>query len=147
VKICFSRIIEILNNQLKDEIFIYSPVTIMSKIGSKHAALVLLLSTVILNSAGQLFFKATRTAHPNASLISLFYYYETWAGFFLYGLSAVCWLWVLSRTQLSYAYPILALSFPIVVGLSAFFFSETISPLRWVGVGAIVVGVSLIART
>jgi drug/metabolite transporter (DMT)-like permease len=119
----------------------------MLNISTKRAAFILLLSTVVLNSAGQLFFKATRTAHPNASLISLFYYYETWMGLFLYGLSAVCWLWVLSRAQLSYAYPVLALSFPIVVGLSAFFFSETISPLRWVGVGAIVIGVSLIART
>ena len=119
----------------------------MSKLGPGRAALVLLLATVILNSAGQLFFKATRTAHPNASLLSLFYHYETWAGLILYGLSAVCWLWVLSRAQLSYAYPVLALSFPIVVGLSVVIFSEAISPLRWIGVGVIVLGVSLIART
>ena len=119
----------------------------MSNTRTKYAAIILLLCTVILNSVGQLFFKATRTAHPDASLLSLFSYYETWVGLFLYGLAALCWLWVLSRAQLSFAYPVLALSFPIVVGLSAFFFSEAISPMRWVGVAAIVVGVSLIART
>ena len=119
----------------------------MSELGSKRIALIVLLVSVALNSVGQLFFKATRTAHPDDSLFSLFLYMETWAGFILYALSAICWLWVLSRAQLSYAYPVLALSFPIVVGLSAIFFSEVISPVRWIGVGAIVVGVSLIART
>lgn len=119
----------------------------MSELGSKRIALIVLLVSVVLNSVGQLFFKATRTAHPTDSLFSLFFYVETWAGFILYALSALCWLWVLSRAQLSYAYPVLALSFPIVVGLSTIFFSEVISPVRWIGVIAIVVGVSLIART
>ena len=49
--------------------------------------------------------------------------------------------------KLSLAYPILSLTFPIVLGLSAVFFAETITPLRWAGVGVIVVGVSLLART
>ena len=49
---------------------------------------------------------------------------ETWLGFMLYGLSGVCWLWVLSPAQLSFAYPVLALSFPIVVALSAVLFGE-----------------------
>jgi len=53
----------------------------------------------------------------------------------------------LARAQLSLAYPILSLTFPIVLGLSAVFFAETITPLRWAGVGVIVVGVSLLART
>jgi drug/metabolite transporter (DMT)-like permease len=35
----------------------------------------------------------------------------------------------------------------MVLSLSAFFFAETITPLRWGGVGVIVIGVSLLART
>jgi drug/metabolite transporter (DMT)-like permease len=80
-------------------------------------------------------------------VVALFFQPEAWVGLLIYGLSAVCWLWVLARAQLSLAYPILSLTFPIVLGLSAAFFAETITPLRWVGVGVIVGGVSLLART
>ena len=106
-----------------------------------------ILLSVMLNTIGQLFFKAARTAQPDASILSLFFHFKTWAGFISYGMSAICWLWVLSRAQLSFAYPILSLTFPLIVGLSAIFFSEAISYTRWVGVGVIVVGVSLLART
>ena len=105
------------------------------------------LLSVALNAAGQVLFKAARSAQPDASLFTLFLHPETWAGFIIYGLSAVCWLWVLARAPLSLAYPILALTFPIVVGLSALIFAESISPMRWLGVGVIVIGVSLLART
>ncbi len=106
-----------------------------------------ILLVVVLNAVGQILFKAARTAHPDASILPLFLQVETWSAFIIYGLSAICWLWVLSRAQLSFAYPMLSLTFPIVVGLSAVLFSEAILPMRWAGVGVIVVGVSLLART
>lgn len=105
------------------------------------------LLSVALNATGQILFKSARLGHSDASLLALFLRAETWLGLVLYGLSALCWLWVLSRAPLSFAYPILALSFPIVVALSNVLFSESISPLRWAGVGMIVLGVSLLART
>lgn len=107
----------------------------------------MLLASVVLNAAGQVLFKAARSAAPDATIVELFLRVETWAALALYGISALSWLWVLSRIQLSYAYPILSLSFPIVVALSSHIFAEAISPLRWLGVGVIVVGVSLLART
>lgn len=105
------------------------------------------LLSAILNSAGQILFKAARSSHPEASLPSLFLFPETWIGFLVYGLSALCWLWVLARAPLSFAYPVLALTFPLVVGLSAVVFAEPVSSLRWAGVGVIVVGVSMLAKT
>jgi multidrug transporter EmrE-like cation transporter len=113
----------------------------------QRLALLVVLASAVLNAVGQLLFKAARSAQPDASLIAVFLHSQTWAGFIVYGLSAVCWLWVLSRVQLSFAYPILALTFPIVVGLSAIFFSESITVVRWAGVVVIMVGVSLLART
>jgi drug/metabolite transporter (DMT)-like permease len=107
----------------------------------------LVLVSVALNAIGQILFKVARSAQPDASVFSLFVHFETWAAFIVYGISAVCWLWVLSRAQLSLAYPILSLTFPIVVGLSALLFSESISAVRWAGVGVIVLGVSLLPRT
>ncbi len=119
----------------------------LEKSGSKRVAFSILLLSVALNATGQLLFKAARFAQPDATLLGLFLRIETWAGLVLYGLSAVSWLWVLSRIQLSFAYPVLSLSFPVVVGLSSLFFVEMISPLHWVGVGFIIIGVSLLART
>ena len=113
----------------------------------RRIVLVGVLLSVALNAAGQILFKAARAAQPEASVLALFLHPDTWGGLLIYGLSAVCWLWVLARTQLSLAYPILSLTFPIVLGLSAVLFAETITPLRWAGVGVIVVGVSLLART
>lgn len=119
----------------------------MQKQHSHSVTVSVVLISVALNAAGQIFFKAARLSEPGAALLDLFFHIETWAGFIFYGLSAICWLWVLSRAQLSYAYPILALTFPIVVGLSAVFFLESVSLLHWVGIGVIVLGVSLLART
>jgi len=103
--------------------------------------------SVVLNSAGQLLFKAARMAQPDASVLHLFLHPGTWYGLCIYALSALCWLWVLARAQLSLAYPILSLSFPIVLILSTCFFAEAISLMRGVGVAIIVIGVSLLART
>ena len=113
----------------------------------KKASIIVLLFSVMLNAGGQVFFKLERSSCPECNLLAIMSHVDTWAGFILYGLSAVCWLWVLSRAQLSFAYPLLSLSFPIVVILSTIFFAEVISPVRWIGVGLIVIGVSLISRT
>ena len=119
----------------------------MSQCNPRWTVLGGMLLSVVLNAAGQLLFKAARMAQPDASVLHLFLHPETWYGLLIYGLSAVCWLWVLARAQLSLAYPILSLTFPIVLSLSAFLFAEVISPMRWTGVGIIVIGVSLLART
>lgn len=111
------------------------------------ATLRVLLLSVALNAAGQLLFKLARLVQPDGSMLALAGSPATWIGFFFYGLSSLCWLWVLARVPLSLAYPFLALTFPIVVALSAYFFGESISLLHWAGVGVIVVGVSLLART
>jgi drug/metabolite transporter (DMT)-like permease len=103
--------------------------------------------SALLNASGQIFFKAARTGHADAALSALFIHPEIWGGLAVYGLSSVCWLWVLARAPLSFAYPILSLTFPIVVAASAIFFAESILPLRWLGVGLIMLGVSFLART
>jgi drug/metabolite transporter (DMT)-like permease len=112
-----------------------------------HATLYAIVLSATFNASGQLLFKTARFTQPDAPLLAMFYHGETWAGFFAYGLSSITWLWVLARAQLSYAYPILALTFPIVVAMSAMLFGESISLMRWLGVGLILCGVSLLART
>ena len=113
----------------------------------RKALVSVVIISALLNATGQVLFKTARAVHSHATLLSIFGYVETWAGLVVYGVSAIFWLWVLARAQLSFAYPILALTFPIVVGASAVLFSESIGPLRWIGVGMVMCGVSLLART
>jgi len=70
-----------------------------------------------------------------------------WAGLVLFGLSAVVWLFVLSRTSLSFAYPFAALTYLIIVAVDRFVLHEVVPPARWVGVACIMAGIVLVART
>jgi drug/metabolite transporter (DMT)-like permease len=65
----------------------------------------------------------------------------------LYSLGFVIWLVVLSRLDLSYAYPIVALSFCLVPLLSHLCFGETVSPVRWLGIGVIFAGVAIVGTS
>jgi drug/metabolite transporter (DMT)-like permease len=62
----------------------------------------------------------------------------------LYALGFVIWLIVLSKLDLSYAYPILALSYSLVPLLSWLVFGEHISPMRWFGIAVICAGVAVV---
>jgi drug/metabolite transporter (DMT)-like permease len=70
-----------------------------------------------------------------------------WLGLVLFGLSAVVWLGVLSRTSLSFAYPFAALTYVLIVLFDLLVLHEEIPALRWAGVGFIVVGIVLVSRT
>ena len=68
-------------------------------------------------------------------------------GFALYGLSSVLWLILLTRVELSWAYPMLAMGYIAVVFLSRIFFQEAVTATRFAGTVVVAVGVWLISRT
>jgi drug/metabolite transporter (DMT)-like permease len=65
-------------------------------------------------------------------------------GFLGFGLGAVFWLAVLSRVPLSIAYPILALSYFVVVVEAWLFLHERVTWKRMLGVAVIVLGVIVV---
>ncbi len=65
-------------------------------------------------------------------------------GFFLYGFSMLLWLVILSKLELSYAYPMVSLGYFFVALGSIIFFKEKISWQRWVSIAIIVVGVVVV---
>lgn len=67
-------------------------------------------------------------------------------GLLSYILSTVTWLGVLSRIDLSVAYPLASLNFVFVTALSAMVLRENVPPLRWAGTGLILVGILVVAR-
>ena len=68
-------------------------------------------------------------------------------GLACYGLGAVAWLVVLSRLDLSFAYPFLALNFVLITVASRLVLGEAVPMLRWLGVVVICFGVVLVARS
>ena len=117
----------------------------------------MILVSVGLASLAQLTLKAgmNQVTHANggavtlsgAALKTIATNLTVWGGLALFGLSAVVWLFVLSRTSLSFAYPFAALTYLIIVAVDRFVLHESVPPLRWVGVASIMVGIVLVART
>ncbi len=70
-----------------------------------------------------------------------------WAGLILFGLSAIVWLAVLSRTSLSFAYPFASLTYVLILLADRFLLNEQVPLLRWAGVFFIMVGIVLVAQT
>jgi multidrug transporter EmrE-like cation transporter len=68
-------------------------------------------------------------------------------GLAIYFLAAGLWLFVLSKVEVSLAYPFLALGFVLVAVFGRLVFQETLSPARIAGTLLICGGVALIARS
>ncbi|MEK7524332.1 MAG: EamA family transporter [Patescibacteria group bacterium] len=62
-------------------------------------------------------------------------------------LGSFCWVFALNKYALSFGYPFMSLSFVLVFLASHFIFGESISMLRWVGMGTVILGVFLISRS
>jgi drug/metabolite transporter (DMT)-like permease len=68
-------------------------------------------------------------------------------GFASIAVGALFWLAVLSRVDLSFAYPMLSLGYVLVLVFSAVFLKEHVSWVRWMGTLLIIAGVVLISRS
>lgn len=68
-------------------------------------------------------------------------------GIGFYGISVVVWLMVLSRVDVSYAYPMLSIGYIVAALAGQAFFGESVNVVRWCGILTICFGVYLITRT
>ncbi|WP_137918223.1 SMR family transporter [Hydrogenophaga sp. 2FB] len=116
----------------------------------KSIALGLAVFCVLLSSAAQIAMKRGMGAPNAAADVGSTYAHAltspmVWLGLVLYGASAVLWLWVLSRLDVSMAYPLVSLGFVVTMALGVLWLGEPFSWLRVAGCTLIVVGVSLLA--
>jgi len=120
------------------------------------AALAFLMTGVLLNAAAQLLLKAGTNALGVLTLTR-----ENWSDTFFrmateghfvigiacYALSVVVWIFGLSRVPVSMAYPLLSVGYVVNAVAAHFLFGEVVSVSRWLGIGFIVIGVTLVARS
>ncbi|RLG11442.1 transporter [Candidatus Pacearchaeota archaeon] len=120
--------------------------------GDKLTILSLLFVCVIFAIVGQLFMKKgmVNTGEINIrelfslKLLSVLFEKYVFIGLVAYVIGTMLWLVVLSKADLSYAYPILATSYIFIAILSWRFFGEFLSLYRMLGIMLIMIGVILL---
>lgn len=53
----------------------------------------------------------------------------------------LCWVGLMTKFELSYAYPFMSLAFALVLGLGVFLFHESITVSKVLGIALIVMGI------
>jgi len=109
----------------------------------RHSPYLLLLIPLMLILAGQSCAKAAGLSLSSGRGITLLFVAGTYLFFTLRGLA---WAVILKRMKLSVAYPVLSISFPLVLLLSSLAFGEDISVYKLLGSLFVLLGVLLIAR-
>ena len=120
------------------------------------AAMAFLMAGVLLNAAAQLLLKAgtnvlgvlslTRDTWPDTLLKMATQGYFA-LGIACYGISVFVWILGLSRVPVSIAYPLLSVGYVVNAIAAYYLFGEAVTLTRWLGIGFIVVGVTLVARS
>ena len=122
----------------------------------KAPQLALVLTGVLLNAIAQLLLKAgagslagVELRPANALLIAgrLVVSAPIIAGLACYALSVVLWILALVRVEVSVAYPMLSLGYVVNALAAWWLFGENLSGARLAGIGIILVGVWLVARS
>ena len=120
------------------------------------ASFALILTGVLLNAAAQLLLKAGTNAlgviTPTVAIaLALAGAIATnphfLGGFACYGVSVLVWIVALSRVPVSIAYPMLSIGYVVNALAAGYLFGEALDGGRWLGIGFIIIGVYLLARS
>ena len=111
----------------------------------------MILCCTIIGAAAQILLKKGSTAlgvHPSMleTLLGIFTKRLLFAGYALYGMSAVLLVMALRLGELSLLYPVFTLTYVWVMLLSHFIFQESLNPLKLLGVVVIMCGVAVIGK-
>ena len=113
----------------------------------RQAALIVACCTLLI-SVAQLLIKigANRLSHAGllGTLIGIFTIPPLFAGYCLYGVFTVLFVYALRHGEVSVLYPIIALGYVWVAILSAVVFHEPMNPLKIVAIAIIVAGVAVL---
>jgi multidrug transporter EmrE-like cation transporter len=116
----------------------------------------LVLFGVLLNAAAQLLLKAGTNSighfeFSSANLVPIGWKVATQpyilGGLMCYAISVVVWIMALSRVEVSIAYPMLSIGYVVNAIAAYLLFGEAVGIQRLVGIGIIVVGVYVVAKS
>lgn len=116
----------------------------------------LILCGVLLNTSAQLLLKAgvNQIGHFDFTLanavpvgLKVMSNPPIMTGLCIYVISVVIWLLVLSRVDVSWAYPMVSLGYIVNAIAANYFFGEPLTSLRLLGIFIIIAGVYMIAQS
>lgn len=112
-----------------------------------RALFLLILTSVTMSAVAQLLLKQGVAAVGGGSPLRYATSPMILAGFAIYGLGAILWLFVLARLPLSAAYPFVGLGFIATMLLGIIVLGENVSTTRIAGTLLIAAGCVLVARS
>jgi drug/metabolite transporter (DMT)-like permease len=121
-----------------------------------YLQLSIILVTVFLSACAQVLLKlGMNNVESNGGLldegaISLFkalFSPLVFSGIFIYGVSILAWLWVLSKVDLSVAYPFVGVSFVFTFLFGVFILGESFAAYKVIGTLLIILGCFLVAKS
>ena len=117
----------------------------------------LILFSISLSAIAQILFKfgmssaavkqALASGSPIQAALAVFLSAGVLGGLALYGIGTVLWLGVLSRTEVSQAYPFVGLGFVLTALIGYLLFGDALGPLRIAGIVLVIAGIALISRS
>ena len=114
--------------------------------------LLMIVASVLLNAAAQIFLKKGMMAIGDVQvsigavwdlLPKLLIEINIWGGFACYAVSILLWLVVLSKVEVSYAYPFLSIGYIVTAFIGYYFLGESMSFYKVSGIAVICAGIVL----
>lgn len=114
----------------------------------RKLAIFIVLACTLLVASGQYLIKlgANRLSHAGlvATMIGIFTIPQLFAGYCLYGVFTVLFVYALRHGELSILYPLIALGYVWVTIIAVVAFHESMNPLKIIGLLVIISGVAVL---
>ena len=116
----------------------------------------IILLSIIFSSTAHLFLKKGVAASVGRNSNNEAIYAKAWyvvsnpwilSGMLLHVLALAVWLWALSKVDISFAYPFLALGYVLVSFMAWAWLGEELSAARLWGMGVIIIGILILAKS
>lgn len=112
--------------------------------------LVLLMTIVsAMLAGGQLLLKTGLTKTGGFSFVNIARVFSNgyvWGGILMIGSQMLLWFWILSRYDLTKAYPLISMSYIFALVFAMVFLKEQPGAIRIIGTLLIVIGVAMVAK-
>lgn len=117
--------------------------------------IVIILTSILMSSTAHIFLKKGMMTHAlndikSDGVIGLVWAVGTnpWVlgGMFLHVSALVVWLWALSKVDISFAYPFLALGYVLVSAMAWLWLGEELNHMRVIGMVIIIFGILVLAK-
>ena len=113
---------------------------------------ILLLIGISMSAVGGLLLKigAVQIHHESGVphvLWQLLFNWRIIAGVLMYFIPVLIWIFLLKRIELSFLQPLFSMVYVVTPILAALVLNENVTLQRWIGIGTIIIGVIVVARS